>query len=247
GAMLAASLTLDGLGSAALGGVSVVLLALAAIAALMGYIRHARRAPAPLFSPRLLDERSFRIGLMGNLAARLGAGAMPYLLPLLLQLRLERSPLESGLSLLPMALAAILARPLANGVIGRLGYRRTLVGNTVLLGVIVASFAFMAYGVLPQPLALGLLALLGAANSLQFTAMNTSALKDLSPAVAASGNSLFSMLQMLGMSLGVSCGALLLHAYSALLGAGSAAAFAATLVTAGALTALSALIFRRLD
>ena len=146
-----------------------------------------------------------------------------------------------------MALAAILARPLANGVIGRLGYRRTLVGNTVLLGAIVASFAFMAYGVLPQPLALGLLALLGAANSLQFTAMNTSALKDLSPTVAASGNSLFSMLQMLGMSLGVSCGALLLHAYSALLGAGSAAAFAATLVTAGALTALSALIFRRLD
>ena len=247
GAMLAASLTLDGLGSATLGGVSVVLLALVAAAALMGYIRHARRAPAPLFSPRLLDERSFRIGLMGNLAARLGAGAMPYLLPLLLQLRLERSPLESGLSLLPMALAAILARPLANGVIGRLGYRRTLVGNTVMLGVIVASFAFMAYGVLPQPLALGLLALLGAANSLQFTAMNTSALKDLSPAVAASGNSLFSMMQMLGMSLGVSCGALLLHAYSALLGAGSAAAFAATLVTAGALTALSALIFRSLD
>ena len=120
-------------------------------------------------------------------------------------------------------------------------------GNTVLLGAIVASFAFMAYGTLPQPLMLALLALLGAANSLQFTAMNTSALKDLSPAVAASGNSLFSMMQMLGMSLGVSCGALLLHITSALLGSGSAAAFAATLVTAGALTALSALIFRRLD
>ena len=247
GAMLTASLTLDGLGSAAIALWVVALLAIAAAVLLARYIRHARRVAAPLFPPRLLDERSFRIGLMGNLAARLGSGAMPYLLPLLLQLRLGRAPFESGLMLLPMALSAMLIKPLATSVIGRWGYRRTLVGNTLLLGALIASFSIMAYGALPLPLALALLALFGAANSLQFTAMNTSALKDLEPHLAASGNSLFSMLQMLGMSLGVSCGALLLRAYSAWLGSGSAAAFAATLITAGALTALSALIFRRLD
>ena len=246
GAMLAASLTLGGLGNAAMSGTCVVLLALAAVALLSGYIRHARCAAAPLFAPRLLEVRSFRLGLMGNIAARLGMGAMPYLLPLLLQLRLGRAPFESGLMLLPMALAAIVIKPLATGVIGRWGWRRTLVGNTVLLGTLIASFSIMAYGVLPLPLALAMLALLGAANSLQFTAMNTSALKDLEPHLAASGNSLFSMLQMLGMSLGVSCGALLLHLFSALLGGGSSAAFAATLLAAGALTAVSALIFRGL-
>ncbi len=246
GAMLAASLTLGGLGNAAMSGTCVVLLALAAVALLSGYIRHARCAAAPLFAPRLLEVRSFRLGLMGNIAARLGMGAMPYLLPLLLQLRLGRAPFESGLMLLPMALAAIVIKPLATGVIGRWGWRRTLVGNTVLLGTLIASFSIMAYGGLPLPLALAMLALLGAANSLQFTAMNTSALKDLEPHLAASGNSLFSMLQMLGMSLGVSCGALLLHLFSALLGGGSSAAFAATLLAAGALTAVSALIFRGL-
>ena len=246
GAMLAASLTLGGLGNAAMSGTCVVLLALAAVALLSGYIRHARCAAAPLFAPRLLEVRSFRLGLMGNIAARLGMGAMPYLLPLLLQLRLGRAPFESGLMLLPMALAVIVIKPLATGVIGRWGWRRTLVGNTVLLGTLIASFSIMAYGVLPLPLALAMLALLGAANSLQFTAMNTSALKDLEPHLAASGNSLFSMLQMLGMSLGVSCGALLLHLFSALLGGGSSAAFAATLLAAGALTAVSALIFRGL-
>ena len=246
GAMLAASLTLGGLGNAAMSGTCVVLLALAAVALLSGYIRHARCAAAPLFAPRLLEVRSFRLGLMGNIAARLGMGAMPYLLPLLLQLRLGRAPFESGLMLLPMALAVIVIKPLATGVIGRKGWRRTLVGNTVLLGTLIASFSIMAYGVLPLPLALAMLALLGAANSLQFTAMNTSALKDLEPHLAASGNSLFSMLQMLGMSLGVSCGALLLHLFSALLGGGSSAAFAATLLAAGALTAVSALIFRGL-
>ena len=227
-------------------GTCVVLLALAAVALLSGYIRHARCAAAPLFAPRLLEVRSFRLGLMGNIAARLGMGAMPYLLPLLLQLRLGRAPFESGLMLLPMALAAIVIKPLATGVIGRWGWRRTLVGNTVLLGTLIASFSIMAYGGLPLPLALAMLALLGAANSLQFTAMNTSALKDLEPHLAASGNSLFSMLQMLGMSLGVSCGALLLHLFSALLGGGSSAAFAATLLAAGSLTAVSALIFRGL-
>ena len=86
---------------------------------------------------------------------------------------------------------------------------------------------------------------------MQFTAMNAVTLKDLEPARAASGNSLFSMVQMLGMSLGVTCAAALLHAFTAWLQTGAGAdalpAFRAALALIGVMTMASAAIFWQLD
>ena len=125
-----------------------------------------------------------------------------------------------------------------------------LVTNTLLLGVMIAGFALMTP---EQPLLLRIvqMALFGAVNSMQFTAMNAVTLKDLAPQRAASGNSLFSMVQMLGMSLGVTCAAALLHAFTAWLQTGTGAealpAFRAALVLIGVMTMASAAIFWQLD
>nr|HPK33131.1 MFS transporter [Ottowia sp.] len=94
------------------------------------------------------------------------------------------------------------------------------------------------------------LAGLGAVNSMQFTAMNTVTLKDLDVARASSGNSMLSMVQMLGMSLGVTSAAALLAAFTGWLdvgtGAASLSAFRAAFVTIGVLTVASAGIFWQL-
>ncbi len=140
--------------------------------------------------------------MLGNLFSRLGSSAMPFLVPLLLQLGMGYSPAQAGMMMLPMALAGMLVKRLATGTITRYGYRQVLVANTVLLGLLIASFALV-------PLYQGIgwmllhLALFGACNSVQFTAMNALTLHDLDPHQASSGNSLFSMMQMLAMSLGV--------------------------------------------
>ena len=152
--------------------------------------------------------------------------------------------------MLPVAIAGMAVKRAATAIITRLGYQPVLVGNTVLLGALIAGFALMTP---EQPLGLRIaqMALFGAVNSFQFTAMNAVTLKDLAPERAASGNSLYSMVQMLGMSLGVTCAAALLHAFTAWLQTGAGAdalpAFRAALVLIGVMTMASAAIFWQLD
>lgn len=247
-AMVSLSLALDALGMSQSRALVLLPMALG-VAALLAYGLHARRSAAAIFPLALLAVPSYRLGLLGNIFARIGSGAMPYLLPLLMQLAMGFSPLQAGLLMLPMALAGIGAKRLATGVIGRWGYRRVLVTNTLAMGLLIGSFALMTP---QQPLWLRVLqlGLFGAVNSMQFTAMNTVTLKDLEPGLTASGNSLFSMVQMLGMSLGVSCAAALLHSFAAWLHTGSGAqalpAFEAALLAIGLLTMASAAIFWRL-
>ena len=249
-AMLAISLSLDGLGGMGWGHSLVVMLLVLGLAALAAYWLHALRSPAPIFSPALFTVPSYRVGVLGNLFARIGSGAMPYLIPLLMQVAMGYSPAQAGMLMLPVALASMGAKRMVTRVITRLGYRRVLIGNTLLLGLMIAGFALMTPG---QPLWLRIIqmALFGAVNSTQFTAMNTVALKDLEPARAASGNSLFSMVQMLGMSLGVTCAAALLKAFTEWLHVGSGAdalpAFRAALVAVGVMTMTSAAIFWQLQ
>ncbi|MDR2240733.1 MAG: multidrug transporter subunit MdtD [Zoogloeaceae bacterium] len=247
-AMVSTSLALDGMGSLALKHAIVVMLLILGLLMLTAYWLHALRAPAPLFPPRLFGIQSFRVGLLGNLFARIGSGAMPYMIPLLMQVGMGYSPAQAGMLLLPMALAGMSVKRIVTPIITRMGYRRVLLGNTMLLGALIASFALTT----GQPLWLRIiqLALFGAVNSLQFTAMNTVALKDLDAGAAASGNSLFSMVQMLGMSLGVTVAAGLLTALADWMdisahagGAQSLPAFQFALVIIGVITIASAFIF----
>ena len=252
-AMVALSLALDGLGGLGWASALVVLLMIAGMAALTAYWLHALRHPAPIFPTALFAISSYRVGVLGNLFARIGSGAMPYLLPLLLQLAMDFSPAEAGMLLLPVTLASIGAKRAVPDIIHRHGYRRVLIVNTLLLGVIVASFALMAPD---QPLWLRTthLALFGAVSSTQFTAMNTVTLKDLDTELAASGNSLFSMVQMLGLSLGITCASALLHAFNSWFGPGLASAasagqlpaFRAAFVAIGLMTVGAAAVFWQL-
>ncbi len=248
-AMVSVSLALDGLGGMGWAHTLLVLLMILGLAALAAYWLHALRSPAPIFTPDLFTVQSYRVGLLGNLFSRIGSGAMPYLLPLLLQLTLGYSPAEAGMLMLPVALASMGAKRVTTAVITRHGYRQVLIGNTLLLGATIAGFALMAPG---QPLWLRIvqLGIFGAVNSFQFTAMNAVTLKDLAPARAGSGNSLFSVVQMLGMSLGVTCAAALLAAFGSWLGAGEGSqalpAFRATVIAIGLMTMGSAVIFWQL-
>jgi len=156
------------------------------------------------------------------------------------------SPLRAGLMMLPVALAGMAMKRFAAPLITHHGYRRVLVLNTVLMGLAMASFGFTAP---VQPLGLHVLqlAVFGAVNSLQFTAMNTITLKDLDGGMASSGNSLLSMVQMLAMSMGVAAAAAVLAGYNGVFGTDSPAhtldAFQATFASMGLITVASAFIF----
>ncbi len=244
------SLALQGLGERASGTATSLLMLVAGLAAMIGYWLHAARVERPLFALTLFRIPSFTIGLAGNLFARLGSGAMPFLMPLFLQIGLGHSPATAGMSMIPTALGAMLCKAFAEPLIRALGYRRVLVGNTLLLGAMIASFALVGPD-LPHAALLGMLGFFGVINSLQFTAMNTLTLGELDGASASSGNSLLSVVMQLSMSLGVAAGAALLAAFSGTVAATAGSpemlrAFHATFVCVGLLSALAAFIFLQL-
>ena len=249
--MVTLSLSLDGLTDLGLQHATVLVLLVVSFATLTAYGLHATRAPFPLFPLDLFKIHSYSVGLLGNLFCRIGTGAMPYLIPLMLQVSLGYEPFHAGLMMLPVAAAGMGAKRLASPLIVRFGYRGVLIGNTVAVGLAMASFGFVTPH-WPIAVLLVQLAIFGAVNSLQFTAMNTLTLKDLARGGASSGNGLFSMVQMLAMSLGVTIGGAMLDTFQSWTHGGSAdthstlPAFHWTFACVGIITAASSWIFAQL-
>ncbi|GAB2903053.1 multidrug transporter subunit MdtD [Paraburkholderia jirisanensis] len=248
-AMIAISMALDGRGEFGFEHATVLVLLILSLGFFVAYGLHAVRDPQPIFSLDLFKIHTFSVGILGNLFARIGAGSMPYLLPLLLQISLGYSAFEAGLMMLPVAAAGMTSKRLVTQLIFKYGYRRVLVTNTVLVGLAMASFGLTSAH---QPLWLRLvqLAFFGGVNSMQFTAMNTLTLKDLGTGGASSGNSLFSLVQMLAMSLGVTVAGAMLTTFTGLMPrvteANSLPAFHATFVCVGIITAGTSWIFAQL-
>jgi EmrB/QacA subfamily drug resistance transporter len=248
--MIAISMALDGHSEFGIAHATVLVLLILSLGFFVAYGLHAARVPQPIFSLDLFKIHTFSVGILGNLFARIGSGAMPYLIPLLLQISLGYSAFEAGLMMLPVAAAGMTSKRLVTRLIFKYGYRRVLVTNTVLVGLAMASFALTSAS---QPLWLRLvqLAFFGGVNSIQFTAMNTLTLKDLGTGGASSGNSLFSLVQMLSMSLGVTVAGAMLATFTGLLPrvteANSLPAFHATFVCVGIITAGTSWIFAQLE
>ncbi len=248
-AMAAVSLAVEGMaGSGARGAVALVLLVFG-LASLAAYWLHALRSPNPLFVPGLFDVRSLRVGLLGNLFSRLGSSCMPFMIPLVLQVSLGYTPMQAGMMMLPTVLGSMAAKPLVTRIVRHWGYRRVLVANTCALALLIASF-----GLLPAQPSFALLALqlalFGGVNSMQFSAMNTVTLKDLSSQDASSGNSLLSMVQMLALGMGVAAAGAVLASFEAFFNAANALhtlnAFRATFACMGLLTLAATALFLQL-
>lgn len=211
-AMLCLSLSLDGLADKGLAHASMFILLVMGMATVVAYCLHAVRKENALFKASLFHNHTFSIGIFGNLFARLGGGAIPFMLPLLLQLALGYSPLQAGLMMIPMVIGAMGIKRFISPLIQRFGYRSVLVSNTILVGCGIASFALIQASTPSWVHALHLF-IFGMINSVQFTSMNTLTIKDLDDQHASSGNSLLSMTMMLSMSMGVAMSSAILNGF----------------------------------
>src|SRR5690606_14688414 len=101
------------------------------------YYKHAKKAENPIFPLNLFQVRTFRVGILGNLATRLGISSIPLLLPLMIQIAYGESAVISGWIVAPMALTAMFGKSFVLKVLNRFGYRRTLMGNTFIIGLLI--------------------------------------------------------------------------------------------------------------
>ena len=215
---------------------------LSGILLLLAYIRHAKRHPTPLISLNLFRTHTFSVGIAGNIASRLGTGCVPFLMPLMLQVGFGYPALIAGCMMAPTALGSILAKSIVTQILRSLGYRKTLVGITLFIGLMIAQFSLQSPSMAVWMLILPLF-VLGMAMSTQFTAMNTITLADLTDDNASSGNSVLAVTQQLSISLGVAVSAAVLRFYEGFDSANTVEQFHYTFITMGAITLVSALVF----
>lgn len=187
---------------------SAAVLLLLACSLLAAYVLHARHTQHPLLRLDLFRLRTFRVSVVGGFITRLGVGGLPFLLPLLYQLGLGLPAWQSGLLMMPTALAAMGMKVAATHVLRRWGYRQVLVVNTVLIGIVINLFALIGPGT-PIAAILALSLALGFFNSLQFSSMNSMAYADIEPRDTSMASTIASSMQQLSMSFGLACGSLL--------------------------------------
>lgn len=212
------------------------------------YYRHAKRGNNPIFPLNLFQVRTFRVGIVGNLATRLGISSVPLLLPLMIQIAYNESAVTSGWIIAPMALTAMFGKSSVIKILNKYGYRRTLMVNTFVIGILICCLAIpdihtSIFWFVP------VIAVLGFFNSIQFTSMNTISIADLRNFQTSSGNSLISVNQQLAIGFGIAFGLIVLKIYENnpdLIRHETHNAFRYTFLTVGILTILSSLVFRRL-
>ena len=212
------------------------------------YYKHAQKVKNPIFPLNLFQVRTFRVGILGNLATRLGISSIPLLLPLMIQIAYNESAVISGWIVAPMALTAMLGKSFVIKILYYFGYRKTLMVNTFIIGFLIACLGIPGintsiYWFIP------IIAILGFFNSIQFTSMNSIAIADLREVHTSSGNSLLAVNQQLAVGFGIAFGLIvlkLLENNPAISGNNTHEAFRYTFYIVGALTILSGFVFRRL-
>src|SRR4029078_1954056 len=119
------------------------MLGLVAISILLltGYGLHSTRIAHPLLALMLFRVRTFRAAVSGSFFTRLGIGGIPFLFPLLYQVGFGFNPIQSGLLMMPQALAAMSLKLTMPHILSRFGYRKVLISNTVFLGLSILLFA----------------------------------------------------------------------------------------------------------
>jgi len=197
---------LSSFGRGALPPALAVGLAVVGAVAAGAYLRHARRYPHPLLDVTLLRIPTFAISVGAGSLFRVGVGAMPFLLPLMLQLGFGLSAFHSGLVTFVSAAGALVTKPVARPVLKHLGFRTLLAGNAVVSAVALGVTAAFRPD-WPLAVIYGVLLLGGVFRSLQFTAFNTIAYADIPDTRMSAATSFYSTLQQLSLTSGVTLGA----------------------------------------
>jgi EmrB/QacA subfamily drug resistance transporter len=174
---------------------------------LIGYALHAAGEETPLLQLVLFKVRTFATAVSGSFITRLGIGGVPFLLPLLYQVGLGLSPIQSGLLIMPQAAAAMSTKLFISKLLDNVGYRTVLISNTILLGIMLMLFATVRPGTPIWVIVLQAF-VYGALTSTQYTSMNTLVYADVPSAKASAASSIASTFQQLSLSFGVAAAGL---------------------------------------
>lgn len=179
--------------------------------------RHMRRHPNPIVELSAFRIPTFRMSLLDGTVMRILISAMPFVLPLMIQLGFGRSAAEAGALVLALFVGNLGIKPLTTPIMRRWGFRTVLVANGLVQAAAMGLCALLGPGT-PLPLVLAAFALAGASRSMQFTALNTLVYADVPQRTMAMANSLFSVAFQIATGFGIAVGAVALRLSAAAAG-----------------------------
>lgn len=182
------------------------------MALVTAFCRHALRARQPLMDLRLFAHRGFAAAAAANLTLGALFGAA-LLLPLYLEIVRGRTPLQTGLLLIPQGLGAALAMPAAGALTDRAGARRVVTGGVALAGT--AAYTQITAGS-PYWYLAGPLLLIGAGLGATITPSRAAAFQAVDRLAIPAATAAIGTIQRIASSLGtVLLAVTLQHAISA--------------------------------
>ncbi|MBX3529099.1 MAG: MFS transporter [Rhizobiaceae bacterium] len=224
-------------------GIATTVLGLAAAGL---YIRHALRSTEPLLDVRLFRSKIFRTAITGSIFFRIGAGAVPFLLPLMFQLAFGLSAFESGMLTFASALGALSMKFLAAGILRRAGFRTITAVTSAAGGVLIMANSLFTAAT-PYVVVFLVLLLSGFLRSLFFTSANTLVFADVEDKQAAQATAIGASIQQISVALGVAFAGGLLEVIAAFTGRETDHfAFVVAFLVVGFVASLSAILFVRL-
>jgi EmrB/QacA subfamily drug resistance transporter len=215
---------------------------------LIAYVIHSRRAANPILDLDLMRLPTFRTSIAGGGLFRVGIGAIPFLLPLMLQIGFGLDPFQSGIITFSGAFGALLMKFTATTILRRLGFRRVLTVNALICAVFLGVYGLFSPAT-SHMLIVAVLLVGGYFRSLQFTALNAIAYADIDELAMSRATALIAVAQQLFLSAGVALAAFVLEISRTLRGdeALEVADFSVAFLVIALLSAASAILHMRLE
>ncbi|MDQ0454908.1 MFS transporter [Rhizobium paknamense] len=182
-----------------------------------GYFFHARRHPAPLLNLALFRKPAFRAAQTGGTLFRISTGAIPFLMPLMLQLGFGMTPFESGMTTFVGAIGAITTKFMARRMFAAAGFRTVLI-TAGLAGAATTYVNAVFTPQTPHLVIMFFLLMAGFFRSFFFTGTNALGYSDIDNTEASQATSIASVLQQVSLALGVACAAFVLEVSTAITG-----------------------------
>jgi EmrB/QacA subfamily drug resistance transporter len=168
----------------------------------LGYWLRSRRIAHPLLDFSLLRVPTFAASFWSGSLLRVGYGALPFLLPLMLQLGLGFSPVESGLVLLASGVIALVTKTQTTRMLRRWGFRKVMLVNGSLCVLALACCALFSATWSIATIAL-VVSIAGFFRAVQFNAVTAIAYADVSSQRIAAATTLNTMVQQLAVMAGI--------------------------------------------
>jgi EmrB/QacA subfamily drug resistance transporter len=170
-------------------------------------IRHSARVQYPLTDFSVFGIPTFSVTVLTGSVTRVSIGALPFVMPLLLQAGLGFSAFEAGLLFLASAAGTLGTKSFVLEIVRRFGFRYTMFCNSLLVSFMYCVCCIIQPGI-PKWVIGMILFGCGVARSVQFTCLNAIAFADISAEEMNAASTLYSTFQQAAMALGIAFGAI---------------------------------------